>query len=125
MAVDRPGEDHAGNRRDRCGLRRTASRFRWIARMAWHRPHFTSVLEPQGRQTATLRRVERTPAKGSWTGYASRQVGGRRVHLLAVAGHAPLHAAVGAALAHPRLPEDFALLVRVESVHDSGLLSGN
>ena len=44
--------------------------------------------------------------------------------LLAVARHAPLHAAVDAALADARLPDDLAVLVRIERPDDAGLLSG-
>ena len=55
----------------------------------------------------------------------SRHVGHRRVNVPAVARHSPLHAAVGAALADTGLPENFALAVGIERIHDTRLLPGH
>src|SRR5437667_258822 len=44
------------------------------------------------------------------------------IELLAIAGHSPLHASVGASLAHTHLPQDFAFAVGIESIDHAGLL---
>ena len=65
------------------------------------------------------------PARVGLTGLPrSLDVGYRRENVQPIRGHAPLHAAVGAAFAHARLPHHLALFRGIERPDDSRLLSG-
>src|SRR6185436_10675045 len=69
--------------------------------------------------------VENVAARVEWVAGPARaaDVGSRRVDERAVRGHAPLHAAVRAAFADARLPENLALFRSVERIDDARLLA--
>src|ERR1051325_5702092 len=127
MAIHRAREDDAGNRGDSRGLSGTATGTRWIAWHPGHVPHLRPVTQWQRSQTAALNRIESRVAYRCGPGNAARRsddVRHRCEHTGAVARHTPLDAAIRAASAHARLPDDLPLLIGVERIHDSRLLTG-
>src|SRR5882762_739334 len=125
MAVERAGEDDAGDQRERLRLGWAATGSRRIARMARGEPSLSAVFEMQCGQATALHGIKRGSTNRPRGIHYGGNVGNRGVHFLAVAGHAPLHASIKAPGPDASLPEDFSLGVRIESVDDAGLLHGD
>ena len=101
VAVERSGEHRAGNRRHGGRLGRAALRRAPHGSGAAATPTLPSAMRSAVRPPPTLGSSARDVAVR-----VDDRVGRRRVDALAVAGHAPLHAAVDAALPDARLPDD-------------------
>src|SRR6516164_6837327 len=124
MAVFRSGEDHAGNRGHRRGLRGTALRSASTAGRG-SLPDPLAVIDAKGEHPAALGRIERVRpvvAPGQQRDLKV-DVGKRDVHIAAIGGRSPLNASDRAALAHPRLPEDLAAAIRIDRISHAGLLA--
>src|SRR5207248_1248627 len=87
------------------------------------KPHLFSVRYPQGSQPSALRGIRRQSYLNDRTRRGlPHQIRNCRIHQLPVAGHAPLHTSVSAALAYARLPQNLTLAIRVERINDARLL---
>src|SRR5579871_3210738 len=124
MAVDGPGKNHAGNRGNGGRLGGATIRSR-IAGLRRGVPRLLPIGDAESGEAAALGGIglradlDRIAAPGF-----SREIGDGGVDFLPVAGHAPLHAAVGASFAHASLPQDFAFAFRIERVDYAGFLAG-
>ena len=122
-----PGKHDAGNRRHCRGLRRTAHRAASDPAALLRRrvPNLFAIRYAESGQPSALGWIGRQSYLDDRTRRGlSHQIGNRRVHLLPIAGHAPLHAAVGAALADARLPQNLAFAIRIQRINYARLLSG-
>src|ERR1700733_1664735 len=123
MTVVRSGKYNAGNGGEGRGLRHTAlgPGPAWLRRRI---PNLFAIRYAESSEAAALRGIGRQSYLDDRTRRRlPYQVGDRRVDLLPIAGHAPLYAAIGAALADASLPQDLALLIRVQRVNHARLLS--
>src|SRR5262249_24387007 len=127
VAVEGSRENHARQRRNRTRLRGTATGPRGIAGLARHEPGFRSVVQVEGGKAATLDRIERGIADRRRTSDVAEpnRIGDSSVYLLPIARHSPLYSPVPPTLPDARLPNDSALLIRIESINDARLLTRN
>ena len=88
------------------------------ARHRRRRPRLAAIGDLQRGESAAHARIELSRRRRA----NDDDIRCRGVDLLAVRGHAPLHAAVDAALRDARLPHDLAVLLRIERPDDAGLL---
>src|SRR5262249_47249079 len=112
VAVDGTGEDHAGDRRDRGGLRAgtTLRAGRAVQLRRRRAPKLLARGEFDGVQAAGLAVA------------AADEIGNSEVGLFEIGGGSPSDAAERASLPPARLPQDLAMLIGIESPDDAGLL---
>ena len=128
MAVDRAREDGVGYCRHGARLRGAAARAAaertaWLGANQTRLPFATSsaVRPPPWFGSSCAEPIGASPGDV----LQAHDVRDGRVDVAAVAGHAPLHAAVRAAFADARLPQQLAAVRRIERVDDAGLLPGD
>ena len=133
MTVESAGKHHAGDGRDGGRLCRTAARHIAAARMGRAPDDFAGrKLERIDASADARLQQEAAPAvkcllraRCPLRRGANPNVRDGNIHVILVDCRTPLHAAHRTSAAHPALPDDFTLPVRIDRMHHPGLLTGD